>query len=199
MKKYVRYALIALVAFLVVAQLIPLNRDNPPVTAEIDAPKEVKDILKRSCYDCHSNQVVYPWYSYVAPVSWLVVHHVNEGRHELNFSTFESYSAKRKQKKLHETWEEISEGKMPMDQYLWMHSDAKLSTKDLAVLKGWLGQKGALEENEGGENGAQNGTQNGAIPQPNASQTNTPSTNVPQVNTPKGREEDEEKEEKEGR
>ena len=77
------------------AQLVPVERTNPPVEAEIVAEPEVHALLRRACYDCHSHETVWPWYAWVAPVSWLVAHDVDHAREELDFSRFESYDAKR--------------------------------------------------------------------------------------------------------
>ena len=81
---------IALVLFAI--QLVPVPRENPPVTAEIQAPDQVRSLLESSCYDCHSNQTVWPWYSHVAPVSWLVYRDVRKARDELNFSLWGEYT-----------------------------------------------------------------------------------------------------------
>ena len=78
--------LIAVVVIFVVIQFIPVDRTNPPVTEEIKAPENVLKILQTSCYDCHSNKTDWPWYSYVAPVSFFIVGDVSEGRHHLNFT-----------------------------------------------------------------------------------------------------------------
>lgn len=116
-------------------QAIPVERTNPQVASDFDGPLEVKKILQRSCYDCHSNETRWPWYSYVAPVSWLVVHDVNEGRAELNFSDWDRYS--RDSEKIEEISEETGEGEMPLPIYLIMHADARLSAGDRATLQNW--------------------------------------------------------------
>jgi hypothetical protein len=72
------------------AQLVPLDRSNPPVSAEVPATPEVRAILKRSCYDCHSNETRWPWYAYAAPMSWLLVYDVHEAREHMNFSTWDA-------------------------------------------------------------------------------------------------------------
>lgn len=137
MKKSIQYSLTALIAIFLGIQLIPVDRSNPPVVSDLEAPIEVKTILKRSCYDCHSNEVKWPWYSYLAPVSWLVSHDVKEGREELNFSEWSNYSgdAKKKEKII----EEISEGEMPLPIYLITHPEASVSKQELEILKQWAG------------------------------------------------------------
>ena len=130
-------AFITIVAVLIVIQLVPVSRTNPPVTGEIRAPEEVMNILKKSCYDCHSNETVWPWYSHVAPVSWLVAHDVDEGREEMNLSEWDSYSEKKKRKKIEEIWEEIEEGEMPLWYYTLIHPDDKLTEQEKRTIKDW--------------------------------------------------------------
>lgn len=133
--KSIRYVLPAILAVIIGMQFVPVERSNPPVSHELVAPVAVKDVLKRACYDCHSNQVNWPWYSHVAPVSMFVAHHVEEGREHLNFSEWDK--VKDPQHAIEECWEEIEEGKMPLASYLLMHGDAKLSTEDMATLNAW--------------------------------------------------------------
>lgn len=130
--------IIALIAAVIGIQLIPVKRTNPDVISDFSGPADVKAILKRSCYDCHSNETRWPWYSYVAPVSWLVAHDVEEGRAYLNFSNWAPL--KDMVYIHHEIYEEVAEGEMPMKAYLLMHSNAKMSAEDQAVLKEWAGK-----------------------------------------------------------
>jgi hypothetical protein len=118
-------------------QFIPIDKNNPPVESEIPATAEVRSILKRSCYDCHSNETIWPWYSRVAPISWLVIYDVKEGRKELNFSTWNKYTSSKQAKKLKEVGEEVEEGEMPLWIYLPTHPNAKLSSEDRKVLQAW--------------------------------------------------------------
>jgi hypothetical protein len=133
----VRWVVLAAVAVFVAIQLVPVQRSNPPVTAEVPAPPEAQAVLRRACYDCHSNETVWPWYSRVAPVSWLLARDVREGRAELNFSTWDRYSTKEQVEKLKESWEEAAEGEMPPWFYLPVHRDAVLSAEDKQVLREW--------------------------------------------------------------
>lgn len=104
---------------------------------EIVAPSNIKAILKRSCYDCHSNHSVIPWYGDIAPFSWYVRSHINDGRKVLNFSTFNKLSLEKKQKAFDDTEDSIVI-RMPLSTYLWMHSDATLSDDDKKALKEWI-------------------------------------------------------------
>lgn len=136
-KKQIILGAVGVVVFLLVIQLIPAGRSNPPVTQEIQAPPEVAAILQRACYDCHSNKTVWPWYSRVAPVSWLVVKDVNEARGEMNFTEWDSLTARKQFKAQEKCWDEVEEGKMPMPKYLLMHPEARLSDADKAILQAW--------------------------------------------------------------
>ncbi len=129
-------AALLIVAFIGI-QFTYIERSNPPITGEIDAPAQVKEIMRRSCYDCHSNESVWPWYSYIAPASWLVADDVSEGRAELNFSEWSSYDDKKKRKKIKEIWEEVEEGEMPQWYYVLMHPEARLSDADKKTLRDW--------------------------------------------------------------
>lgn len=132
--------LLILVVIFLVSQFVPINRTNPETDPnnEIQANGEVKQILKRSCFDCHSNETVWPWYSYISPIKFLVEHDVEEGRSELNFSEWNKYSKKKKKHKLEEIIEEIEEGEMPLDIYLVNHSDAEIKESEFKILKSWV-------------------------------------------------------------
>ena len=121
-------------------QLIRPAQTNPPVTGEIKASPEVSALLKRACYDCHSNETKWPWYSQVAPMMWLVTRDVNDGRKHLNFSTWDGYEQGRKLKKLEELADEVGEGEMPMAIYLPMHPEAKLTKAEQTQLVDWARQ-----------------------------------------------------------
>ena len=118
-------------------QLIPVPRENPEVVAPITVPDDVRMVLENSCYDCHSNLTEWPWYSRVAPVSWLVYKDVKKGRDELNFSEWGEYSDRRRNHKLEEVEEKVSEGEMPLKVYLPLHPEARLSDADRQTLIEW--------------------------------------------------------------
>lgn len=100
-------------------------------------PDSVSKILKRSCYDCHSNNTSYPWYNRIQPVAWWLQYHVNHGKHSLNFSEFASYTPDRQVKKLKAIGKEIREDGMPLDSYLWIHKDAVLGADEKTLVVHW--------------------------------------------------------------
>ncbi len=143
-KKILKKVLIGLAVLVVVIQFFRIDKTNPVTAIEIDfievnhPPVEIAALLKTSCYDCHSNQVSYPWYTNIAPVSWFIKDHINEGREELNFSEWGDYSLKRKDHKLEECAEEVEEGEMPLDSYFIMHSEAELTHEQRETLEGYF-------------------------------------------------------------
>lgn len=133
-------ALIILIVILVAIQFIPVDKTNPPVTAELDAAMEIISVFKKSCYDCHSNETGWPWYSSIAPVSWLVASDVENARAHLNFSEWGNLSRKDIVKMKEEIWEEIEKEKMPLWKYKILHPEAKLTQKDKSLIRGWAGE-----------------------------------------------------------
>lgn len=136
--------LLGLVAVLVIIQFFRIDKTNPPVDASQDfmtltsPPAEIAQIMKDACYDCHSHETAYPWYTNVAPVSWWVKNHINEGREHLNFSIWGTYTEKKADHKLEECYEEVEEGKMPMDSYTWAHAEARLTDTQREQLVSWF-------------------------------------------------------------
>ena len=141
--KRLGWILTGLLAAAVGIQFVPVTRDNPPVTSELRAPPAVLRILRRSCYDCHSNETRWPWYSRVAPMSWGVADHVHEGRRDLNFSTWPVLDFELQDLAFRDIREQVSEGHMPLRSYLWVHRDARLSDADRKVLLKWTGDEGS--------------------------------------------------------
>ena len=133
---------VALVLTLLAFQLVPIDRTNPPIETEIQAPQAVREILERSCYDCHSNESRWPWYSYLAPASWLVAYDIGEAREHLNFSTWNRYDEDERVDLIEEVWEEVEAGEMPLFFYLPLHPSARLSPEDRAQLERWADEAG---------------------------------------------------------
>lgn len=134
MKKKIIYSFCILFLLL---QFLPINRTNPAVEADLNAPEKVKSILKRSCYDCHSNETRYPLYSYVFPASIFLAHHIEEGREELNFSSWESLSTSKKATKAGDIIEELEKKEMPLTSYTVIHRNAILSEEEIQIIKSW--------------------------------------------------------------
>jgi hypothetical protein len=134
----VKKFLIILVIVLVGIQFIPVERTNPPVSWDINAPENVASIIRTSCYDCHSNETNWPWYSYVAPVSFMVVGDVEKGRKNLNFSEWDKYDGRKRQELLEEIIEEIEKEDMPLTAYIFTHPNAKLDPYRINLLKDWV-------------------------------------------------------------
>lgn len=143
MKKIVKYGFIGLLSVFILIQFIPTNlpKNNTDHSNDIvqneNPPNDIKIILSKACYDCHSNQTVYPWYSYVAPVSWLVAKDTRDGREELNFSDWAELSKRKKIKILNEIAEEVEEDKMPLKIYTLVHRDAILTEEEISTLIAW--------------------------------------------------------------
>lgn len=108
------------------------------ITTLYAVPQDVQHILKTSCFDCHSNNTVYPWYAEVQPVTWWLNSHIQDGKKDLNFSEFASYSPRRQYRKLEEVNELVKENEMPLDSYLWIHKDAKLTDQQKLTLASWV-------------------------------------------------------------
>lgn len=137
MKRIRRTFFILLILAFIGIQYVEVERANPPVTAGLNAPTEVKYIFKTSCYDCHSNETVWPWYSKIAPISWLIVKDVKDGRMHLNFSEWEKLYSDKRTKLKKEIWDEINKDEMPTDIYTIMHPSAKLELMQKNVIKKW--------------------------------------------------------------
>ena len=127
------YSLLALIIVAAGIQFIQPKRTNPQVDlqmtfeAVVKPSPEISAILHRSCYDCHSNSTRWPWYSHVAPASWLVADDVKEGRQHMNFSEWGRLSKEAAQSKLEDIRNEVSSGDMPLWQYRLIHKEARLS------------------------------------------------------------------------
>ncbi|MFA5244123.1 MAG: heme-binding domain-containing protein [Pedobacter sp.] len=135
--------LLGLLAVLVVIQFFKpeLNQsaaETPnDIFAHYTAPDSLQQMIRTSCYDCHSNNTVYPWYSNIQPVAWWLANHVNEGKSELNFSEFATYTPKKADHKLEELIEMIEKGEMPLKSYTILHGDTRLSAVQQKAITDW--------------------------------------------------------------
>jgi len=140
MKKNLKYIGIALVVFLIVAQFFPIDKTNPPADMSKDfiamtiPSDQIEKNIKVACYDCHSHHTKYPWYTDVAPVSWWVKGHINNGIKHLNFSKWGDYTQGKKDHKLDECIDFVEKNWMPLLTYKVAHPESKLSDKERADL-----------------------------------------------------------------
>ncbi|MBS1599648.1 MAG: heme-binding domain-containing protein [Bacteroidetes bacterium] len=107
------------------------------IVSHYNVPDDVLHILKRACYDCHSNNTIYPWYNNIQPVAWWMADHVKVGKEEINFSEFASYEPKKQRHKLNEVIWQVKKDEMPLDSYLWIHKDAKLNETQKNAVIAW--------------------------------------------------------------
>jgi len=128
----------ALAALFLLIQLVPVTRTNPPIEADLVAPAQVKNILRRTCYDCHSHETRWPWYSRVAPVSWWLAAHVNAGRADLNFSQWPLFDLETRELFLRDIEKQLLDGTMPLRSYVMGHREARLSDRDREILLEWV-------------------------------------------------------------
>jgi heme-binding protein len=132
LRRLLRGGLVGAVGLFVILQVVPYGRahSNPPVQQEPawDSP-QTRHLAARACFDCHSNQTQWPWYSHIAPASWLVQNHVDEGRAKLNFSEWN-----RPQGAAPESGKAVQEGEMPLPSYVWAHPKARLSPAESQTL-----------------------------------------------------------------
>ena len=142
----VKKILILLLVVLVVIQFIRPEKNSATAVSENDitayytVPENVQSILKKACYDCHSNNTEYPWYANIQPIGWWLQDHINEGKEELNFSEFGTYSAKKAAHKMEEVGEMVGEGEMPLESYTLIHKDAVLTHEEAETLIKWSKQ-----------------------------------------------------------
>lgn len=142
-RKILKLVLLAGAVVFVILQFFGPARTNPTadqslaMESHLQISPNVKKILDRSCVDCHSNNTRWPWYSRVAPVSWFVIDHVDEGRRELNFSQWGSYDKRQQRGQLDDMCELAGNGSMPLSSYTPLHPGSKLTTEDVKVLCDW--------------------------------------------------------------
>ena len=144
-----RWFAVGAIVILVALQFKTVDRSNPPVQSDIGTSAEIKEILRRACYDCHSNETNWPWYSYVAPASWFVAGHVDHGRGHLNYSEWPTFDLEEQEHLFEEMWEMLSEGEMPLKSYTLIHRDARLTYEERAALLEWVRPGSAGAEDEG--------------------------------------------------
>ena len=140
--RIIRIALLVIAVLFVVIQFVrpernESNKNSQHLSQTLPFPDSVAHILQTACYDCHSNHTEYPWYFKVQPVAWWMNDHIEEAKHDLNFSEFSGYRIFRQFRKLRQIDTTIQTGFMPLDSYTWIHRDAKLSPEQKATIHAW--------------------------------------------------------------
>jgi len=142
-RSWLKRTLIATALLLLGIQLVPVDRSNPKVEqsltlyASLPVPANVKTVFERSCNSCHSNETAWPWYSHVAPVSWVVAQDVHQARSKMNFSEWGTYSAQRQEDKLEEICEQVTKGDMPDHKYAMFHREARVTPPEREAVCQW--------------------------------------------------------------
>ena len=153
MKWYKKILPAVLIVFIAIQFIQPAHNSSvqelpTDITKTIRVPDTVLNIFKKACYDCHSNNTRYPWYVYIQPTGWIMARHIRNGKDNLNFSDFGSYSQRKQANKLRAIETSIKEGSMPLPAYTIMHSDAKLSAEDKKLITDWASvAKDSLSKN----------------------------------------------------
>jgi len=144
MRKLIKILFIILIIAFIVIQFFRPDRTSTEtygenhITKKMNVPDNVQQILKRSCFDCHSDHTKWPWYTNIAPASWLVAKDVRNGRTKMNFSEWGKIPESKREARLEAICDNINEGEMPLKEYLLLHGDAKLSQQDKDVLCKWV-------------------------------------------------------------
>ncbi len=146
MKPYKKILIVLLIVFVVI-QFIPTKRNQSSkilptdVTLTYNVPNNIQSILKTSCYNCHSNNTIYPWYNKVQPIGWLLQFHIDEGKEEINFSEFGSLSKRKRKSKLKAMAHQIKDGDMPLFSYTLIHRNARLTKNKKTLLLNWINKE----------------------------------------------------------
>jgi hypothetical protein len=138
MARIVNILFIVVFLILLGIQFIPINKTNPIITQDIQAPAEVKNILRTSCYNCHSNETKWPWYSNFAPVSWMIINDVDDARNKMNFSIWNKISFEKKEELMRDIWDEVRQEDMPLTLYTYIHPESKLDLLQKNIIKKWI-------------------------------------------------------------
>lgn len=143
MRLYKKIFLALVIVFIAIQFIRPARNENGQVlptdiTKVINVPDNVLSIFQKACYDCHSDNTRYPWYMNMQPMGWVMAYHVKNGKGNLNFSEFGSYSKRKQANKLRAIGKSIQEGSMPISSYTMMHADAKLSKEKINMITDWV-------------------------------------------------------------
>jgi hypothetical protein len=156
MKRILKWGFLALMVAFAAIQLARPARTNPPVITDFlkttAAPPDVSAMFRAACYDCHSDETRWPWYSRIAPMSWQIAQDVNHGRRHVNLSEWPADKPDLARKKIEDMSDEIDDGDMPLGKYTLIHKDARLTPQQRHRLTEWLdAQASTLKSKAGGE------------------------------------------------
>lgn len=148
MKRILKWVIPAVVVVFGLLQLAQPVRTNPPVKTDFlkatGAPPDVAALFHAACYDCHSDETRWPWYSYVAPMSWQIAQDVNHGRRHVNLSEWPADKPDLARKKIEDMSDEIDDGDMPLGKYTLIHKDARLTSQQRDKLTQWLNAQASV-------------------------------------------------------
>ncbi len=142
--KSIKKILLALLVILIIIQFVQPVRNKGglampnDISKVIDMPNNVQGILKKACYDCHSNNTNYPWYTNIQPLHWFMNYHIQSGKEELNFNEFSSYTPRRQQNKLRAIENSLRDGTMPLSSYTLIHRNAILNEAEKTLIIKWV-------------------------------------------------------------
>ena len=142
MRPFKKILLALLVVFIAIQFIRPARNISgqalpSDIEKKVNVPDKVLGIFKNACYDCHSNNTRYPWYVNIQPMAWVMANHIKNGKQNLNFSEFGSYSNRKQANKLRAIATTMKDGSMPLSSYTIMHTDAKLSKEDKKLISDW--------------------------------------------------------------
>ena len=137
------FILLIIIQFFRPDKNVSAGSSDAAIENQVDVTPEVAQLLRASCYDCHSNNTKYPWYNNIQPLAWWLNNHINEGKRELNFDEFGNYAPKKQKKKLHEIEEQLQEKEMPLRSYTLIHRDAALSDSNRRLIADWAKSAGS--------------------------------------------------------
>jgi hypothetical protein len=143
MKTKRKIGVLILIIFIVIQFVQPKKNASDTlgkndISMVYSVPSEIHQTLVTKCYDCHSNNTKYPWYSHLQPIGWWLAAHVHDGKEELNFSEFKTYPNKKSAHKLEEITEVLEDGSMPLKPYTLLHNEAKITVAEMTAINGWI-------------------------------------------------------------
>jgi len=144
MKRILKISLLVLLVAFIAIQFFPTEKNQSDVVPKTDfllvnnPPKNINTLLQESCYDCHSNNTDYPWYSKIQPTAWFLEDHIADGKDELNFNTWDELTDRRKKSKLKSIISQIEDDEMPLSSYTLIHRDAILSDSDKSAIEDYM-------------------------------------------------------------